>query len=193
MGPFGGFLMPIQYEGILSEHQAAREKSALFDTCHMGEFLLGGSGALDDLQHLVSCDVASLAMGQCRYGFMCNETGGVIDDLLIYRLAEAEFMLVVNAGTQDSDFEWIQSQLSAETRTTNVSDETGKLDIQGPGSPGIVNELMGEPIGDLRFYRFMKNTYRGQDVIVSRTDTRAKSVSKSMATRRSPRRSGTIA
>lgn len=169
MGPFGGFLMPIQYQGILSEHQAARERSALFDTCHMGEFRLGGRGALQDLQRIVTCDVSSLSVGQCRYGFMCNEAGGVIDDLLVYRLADSEFLMVVNAGTQDADFSWLQAHLSEETHAENISEETGKLDIQGPGSPKIVSSLVSEPIGGLRFYRFMENAYRGKNVIVSRT------------------------
>ncbi len=169
MAGFGGFLMPIQYEGILAEHQATRERTAVFDTCHMGEFLLTGPGALADLDRIVSCTVSSLVVGQCRYGFMCNETGGVIDDLLVYRKGDQAFMLVVNADTQDTDFQWIQSHLSADTRAEDISGRTGKLDIQGPGSPAIVARLMAEPVSALRFYRFMENTYRGHDVIVSRT------------------------
>lgn len=86
MAPFGGFEMPIQYTGILEEHAATRRATTLFDTCHMGEFLVEGSQAIADLERLVSCDIASLQIGQCRYGLLCNPDGGVLDDLLVYRL-----------------------------------------------------------------------------------------------------------
>jgi aminomethyltransferase len=169
MAGFGGFLMPIQYEGIIGEHKAARTNAALFDTCHMGEFRISGAGALDDLERLLSCDVASLRVGRCRYGLMCNPEGGVLDDLLVYRLGDDAFMLVVNAGTQQADFEWISAHLSDRTAGENISDETAKVDLQGPGSARIMQVLMTDSIADLKFYTFRHNRYEGEEVLVSRT------------------------
>ncbi len=169
MAEFGGFLMPIQYEGIIREHQAARTNAALFDTCHMGEFRISGAGAFDALERLLSCDVASLRVGRCRYGLMCNGEGGVLDDLLVYRLADDAFMLVVNAGTQQADFEWISAHLTVGTQAENISDGTAKVDLQGPGSARIMQKLMADSIADMKFYTFRHNRYGGEDVLVSRT------------------------
>ena len=169
MGPFGGYDMPIQYAGIMQEHQATRHGATVFDTCHMGEFTLAGPTALADLERLVSCHVGTMQTGQCRYGMLCNAQGGVIDDLLIYRLADDDFWIVVNAGTQDHDFDWICANLSPETRARNVSAETAKIDLQGPASPRLMARLMNAPINDMRFYRFQYNTYRGKRILTSRT------------------------
>ncbi len=169
MAPFGGYLMPIQYKGILWEHKAARTSIAVFDTCHMGEFLVSGEKALSDLENLVSCDLFTLAPGRCRYGLMCNPAGGVLDDLLVYRLEEADFMLVVNAGTQDADFGWIADHVSESTALRNISGSTAKVDVQGPGSPRLIRDVMEEPIDGLKYYGFQHNTFRGQKVLVSRT------------------------
>ncbi len=169
MAPFGGFLMPIQYTGIVAEHESARHGTAVFDTCHMGEFRVSGPTALADIEHLVSCDVAPMDVGQCRYGMMCNPSGGVIDDLLVYRLDEDDFMLVVNAGTQGGDFEWVSSHASGGTILRDISDETAKVDLQGPGAPRTVQRLLDAPIDGMKFYRFQHNSYKGQQVLISRT------------------------
>lgn len=169
MAPFGGFLMPIQYTGIFKEHAATRENATLFDTCHMGEFHLSGATAIRDLENLLSCPIASMAVGQCRYGLMCNANGGVIDDLIVYRLADAAFMLVVNAGTQDDDFRWIQSHCSASTHLENQSATTAKLDLQGPGAPAIMQAMAEDGIADLRYFRFKQTRYRNEPVRISRT------------------------
>lgn len=169
MVPFGGYLMPIQYEGIIKEHVATRSSAALFDTCHMGEFIVSGASALDDLENLVTCDLASLVDGQCRYGFMCNEEGGVIDDLLVYRINDTRYMMVVNAGTQDGDFEWVKSHISFSTQLENQSASTAKIDLQGPDAPGIMQKLIAEGISDMKFFRFKHAAYAGKEVIVSRT------------------------
>jgi aminomethyltransferase len=161
--------MPIQYTSILSEHKAARTAAAVFDTCHMGEFRVSGETALEDLENLLSCDLIGLAVGRCRYGLMCNPEGGVIDDLILYRLAGREYMLVVNAGTQDGDFEWITSHVSDGTTVVNISGSTAKIDVQGPRAPRIVQSLTDAPIDDLKFYGFHHNTYREQPVLISRT------------------------
>lgn len=169
MAPFGGYIMPISYTGILAEHKAAREAAALFDTCHMGEIRITGPDALANLERLLSPDLASLVVGRCRYGLMCNPGGGVIDDLIVYRTDEAEFMLVVNAGTKDGDFEWIVSHVSGDVRVRDISDSTAKVDIQGPAAPRIVESLVDASVRALPFYGFHQNTYRGKSVLVSRT------------------------
>ena len=115
MGEFGGWDMPIQYNGILQEHCHTRTKASLFDICDMGEFELSGPTALEDLEKLLTCGVESLAIGQVRYGFMLNDAGGTIDDLTCYRLADDRFMLVVNAGTCEKDAAWINSRISDDT------------------------------------------------------------------------------
>lgn len=169
MSPFGGFLMPIQYEGIIKEHNSARTQAAIFDTCHMGEFLLRGPSVVADLEFIVTCPVSTIKIGQCRYGFICNETGGVIDDQILYRLGENEFMMVVNAATEPNDFEWVSSHLSDGTEIENITKKTAKLDLQGPLSPRIFQKLLKDPISDMKYYTFKYNTYRGEQILTSRT------------------------
>jgi aminomethyltransferase len=169
MGPYAGFDMPVQYEGVLREHRAAREHAAIFATCHMGELRARGPGAAADLERVLTCDVADIPAGACRYGLICNEEGGVIDDQIIYRIAESEFMLVVNAATGASDFEWVKSRISGNTKLENISKITSKIYLQGPASPKIAASLMKLPIDGLKFFRFMKNFYGDREVIISRT------------------------
>lgn len=169
LAPFGGYIMPIQYTGVIEEHLACRENVAVFDTCHMGEFFFEGEKATDDLENILTCNVESLPIGKCRYGFICNEKGTTIDDMIIYRLNDNSYMMVVNSGTQDNDFEWITSKLSPSTKATNKSDETAKIDIQGPNAAKLTNQLLENSINDLTFYSFKNNTYKDTDVIVSRT------------------------
>jgi aminomethyltransferase len=169
MAPFGGYLMPIQYSGIIKEHTAARRQAAIFDTCHMGEFRISGPSAASDLEQILSCPVASVKIGQCRYGFICNERGGVQDDQILYRMADNEFFMVVNASTEPADFQWIRERLSAGTRIENLSRETAKLDLQGPASVRIMRKLMALPIDTMKYYAWAKNRYRGAEVLISRT------------------------
>jgi aminomethyltransferase len=169
MAPFGGFVMPIRYEGIVREHEAARSRAAIFDTCHMGEFTFQGKTACSDLESILSCDVASLPIGRCKYGFLCNTEGGVIDDQLIYRLANDSFFMVVNASTRENDWAWIRDHVSKNTVFTDVSEQTAKIDIQGPASPAIVQKLLEKPIRDMVYYSFMFNSFRGKELLISRT------------------------
>jgi aminomethyltransferase len=169
MAPFGGYEMPIQYEGIFAEHFATRQRSVIFDTCHMGEFSIYGETAAYDLDRIISCPVADLKPGQCRYGFICNPQGGVIDDQIVYRLSENEFFMVVNASTQDADFEWIKSHLSGATFIRNLSSETGKVDVQGPMSAKVIAKLTGKPIDSLKYYHWMHTTFNGRKILISRT------------------------
>ena len=169
MAPFGGYVMPILYGGIVKEHFAARTKAALFDTCHMGEFRIEGKTACADLDAILSCAVSSLKIGQCRYGFICNPSGGVMDDQIVYRCADTVFFMVVNASTQDSDFAWISGHCCPSTTLTNLSEETAKIDLQGPASVAIARKLLEKPIDALTYYSFMYNRYKGAEMLISRT------------------------
>jgi aminomethyltransferase len=169
MAPFGGYDMPIQYEGIVKEHFYTRQNASLFDTCHMGEFRIEGKNACADLDRILSCKVSSIKPGQCKYGFICNPQGGVIDDQLIYRFSDETFFMVVNASTQDNDFNWITSNISTNTKLINLSAETAKIDIQGPKSAKIVQKLLEKPIAALTYYSFMHNAYMGKELLISRT------------------------
>ncbi|MBN1308435.1 MAG: glycine cleavage system aminomethyltransferase GcvT [Chitinispirillaceae bacterium] len=166
---FGGYEMPIQYKSIVFEHNATRQAASIFDTCHMGEFSFCGPNALGDLERVLSSPVGSMKIGQCRYGFICNEAGGVIDDQILYRMGENEFFMVVNASTESNDFHWISDHLSRDTITENLSAQTAKIDLQGPASPKICAKLMEEPIGKIPYYHFTHNRYRGERVLLSRT------------------------
>ena len=161
--------MPIQYAGILHEHQHTRTKASIFDICHMGEFELSGPNVLQDLEDLLTCNIASLDIGQVRYGFMLNNAGGTIDDLTCYRLGPDRYMLVVNAGTLDGDAEWIKSQISSNTTFTDISNETAKLDVQGPKSREVIEQVFDCKLPDLGFFRAEKMELGGVACLLSRT------------------------
>ena len=169
MAPFAGWDMPIQYEGILAEHHWTRKEASLFDTCHMGEVDVQGATAEADLERLLTLRVSTLKDGQCRYGFLLNEQGGVIDDLTCYRRGPEHFFLVVNAGTRDKDLTWIKSQLSAETQLTDLSPTRAKLDVQGPKSREIMEDLCGEALPELKYFYFTEVTLFGVPMTLSRT------------------------
>ncbi|MDF7823518.1 glycine cleavage system aminomethyltransferase GcvT [Pontiellaceae bacterium B12227] len=169
MGEFGGWDMPIQYAGILDEHEHTRNHCSIFDICHMGEFELYGKTALQDLENLLTCNIRSLKIGQVRYGFMLNEEGGVIDDLTCYRLCEERYMLVVNAGTAQKDAEWIQSRISDTTIFVDLSAETAKLDIQGPEALDVLEEVFGCTLPELGYFRFREFQALEASTIISRT------------------------
>lgn len=169
LAPYAGYEMPIQYSGIIDEHLATRRTTTIFDTCHMGEFAIRGPSALDDLERLVSCRVASLEPGRCRYGLMCNEQGGVIDDLLVYRLGDDDFQLVVNAGVKEGDWQWIREHASRTTMIEDLSEATAKIDLQGPQSPRLARRILQKPIDDLVYFSFATNRFKNRDILVSRT------------------------
>ena len=169
MAPFAGFDMPVQYKGIIVEHKHTRTKAGIFDICHMGEFKLSGAGAKDGLNKVVSHELNTLGPGKCRYGFLLNESGGINDDLIIYCLAEDEYMLVVNGACREKDFNHIKSNLPDSLVLTDVSDETGKIDIQGPESLEVLNSLMGENWNHLKYFNFEATDTLGFSMLVSRT------------------------
>ena len=169
LAPFGGWNMPIQYDGILAEHRWCREKAALFDVCHMGEFLYRGDIVAGGLEDAFTFSVASIPEGRSRYGFLLNERGGVIDDLIVFRLAKDEAMLGVNAATADNDFAVIRSRLKAGPQFSDISAATGKLDPQGPLSRDVLTDLLGRDIPSIPYFRFITRDILGGKAIVSRT------------------------
>ena len=169
MGEFGGWDMPIQYAGILQEHENTRTKSSIFDICHMGEFELSGATALRDLGKLLTCNIQTLEIGQVRYGFMLNADGGTIDDLTCYRLDADRYMLVVNAGTAEKDAEWIKSRISDDTQFADLSPSMAKLDIQGPESRNVLEEVFGCELPNLRYFRCAEFHALESDGLLSRT------------------------
>ena len=169
MAPFGGWLMPIQYTGIIAEHKWCREKAALFDICHMGEFIFKGDIEAGGLENVFTFSVKGIPVGRSRYGFLLNERGGVIDDLIVFRLAEDEVMIVVNGATISNDFAVIGSRLKQGVQFSDVSAQTAKLDLQGPLSREILVGLFGAEIGSIPFFKFIRTSVLGVDAIVSRT------------------------
>jgi len=169
MAPFAGFDMPVQYKGIMVEHKHTRSKAGIFDISHMGEFALTGEGAKDALNKVVSHELNTLGPGKCRYGFLLNEAGGINDDLIIYCLAEDEYMLVVNGSCRKKDFDHIQSNLPDTLLLTDISDQTAKIDIQGPESLDVLNSLMGQEWNRLKYFNFETTEELGFSMIVSRT------------------------
>lgn len=169
MAPFGGWDMPIQYEGILPEHTATRTQATVFDICHMGEFELRGATAEADLERLLTQKVSTIAVGQARYGYLLNEAGGVLDDLTCYRFGPGHFWLVVNAGTCAGDADWIRSRLSSSTRFEDLSSRTAKLDIQGPATRANLERIFEIKFPDLGYFRFAEITLAGAPCVLSRT------------------------
>jgi len=169
MAEFGGWDMPIQYEGILAEHEHTRTQTGLFDICHMGELELTGPSAAADLERLLTMNVSTLAAGQCRYGFLLNEQGGVIDDLTCYRLGEERYMLVVNASTAEGDAAWVRQHLSPQTGFADLSDGIAKLDVQGPTSRAELENVFGQKLPDLGYFRAEYVQCLGTEMLVSRT------------------------
>ncbi|HLZ64277.1 MAG TPA: glycine cleavage system aminomethyltransferase GcvT [Ktedonosporobacter sp.] len=168
---FSGWEMPVQYSGILEEHQAVRTRAGLFDVSHMGEFKVEGAGALAFLQYLVPNDVSRLALNQALYTQLCLPGGTVIDDLLIYHLAEQRYMLVVNAGNIEKDLAWVQKQARQfqGVTITNQSDATALLALQGPAALEILQPLTEVNLAPIRYYHCATGAVSGVDCIISRT------------------------
>jgi aminomethyltransferase len=170
MIPFGGWEMPVQYpEGILAEHRHTRKYVSLFDTCHMGEFRIKGPKAAADLDWIFPRSVADQKIGTARYNFLLTDKGTVMDDLLIYRIDENEFLLVVNAGTIDSDAARLKSLISDSTEFIDESAATGKLDLQGPMSADVLQKIGFEKGNLPKNYKWIKTSVKGIPVLLSRT------------------------
>lgn len=169
MVPFAGWNMPVQYTGILEEHKHTRTQASIFDISHMGEFLLEGAGATTALSRIVTHNLATLAPGKCRYGFLLNERAGVLDDLIVYRLAEEKYMLVVNGACIDSDFAWIGSHLPSGLTFVNQSFDIAKIDLQGPDSHAVLQRLMPADTTTLGYFGFREVEFEGFTLLISRT------------------------
>jgi aminomethyltransferase len=171
MAPFAGWNMPIQYPtGIIAEHLHTREKAGLFDICHMGEFLLDGKGAAESLARAVTVNLSTLKPGRCRYGFLLNEQGGVMDDLIVYRLLEERFMIVVNAGCRVGDFTAFRERVDASLALDDISDATAKIDLQGPESFAALETALPGSWRRLPYFGFTgEASFDGSPLFVSRT------------------------
>ena len=167
---FGGWELPVQYTGILEEHQQVRAAAGLFDVSHMGEITVKGDGATDFLDRLLTNRVSGIAEGRVVYSPMCYPDGGCVDDLLAYRMGPEDWLLVVNAGNTDKDFEWIRSNGPAGVHIRNVSADYAQLAVQGPASVDILAPLTEEDLSTLGFFRFRPRVLlAGIPVILSRT------------------------
>ena len=167
MSPFGGFEMPIQYVGIAQEHYAVREHVGLFDVSHMGEVTVNGKDAERYVQHIFTNDIANAPVGKIYYGMMCYENGGTVDDLLVYKMGENDFFLVINAANIDKDWAWMQQQTEGfDIDLQNRSDYYGQIAVQGPESEYVVETVLGIPCKEMVFYTC--NMIQ-DDVIISRT------------------------
>ncbi len=168
---FGGWEMPVQYEGIVPEHTAVREKAGLFDVSHMGEVDVKGLGAADFVQTLVTNDASILVDNQVMYGMMCQDDGGVVDDLLVYKFDRNHFYLVINAANIDKDFAWIEKvSKNFDVEVENISDAVGEVAIQGPIAQEILQKVMDFDLKDLPFFFTKRDvSVGGVNCMVSRT------------------------
>jgi aminomethyltransferase len=168
---FGSWYMPVKYSGIIEEHLNTRQKAGLFDTCHMGEITIKGKGAFNTVQKLIPRNAEKFKNNKCYYSQICNEAGGIIDDVVIFKFTDDEYLFVINSETYEKDYEWINENKEQETVVEDISLKTGKVDVQGPDSRNIVNLFLGEgqKVDELKFYSFNKYKWKNIDIIVSRT------------------------
>ncbi len=166
--PFAGYYMPIQYQGIIEEHRCVRTAAGLFDVSHMGEFFISGPGAEQFLQWMTINDVSKLAPKQVQYSAMCYEDGGIVDDLLVYRLPNY-YMMVVNAANLQKDWEWLQAHKNADVTLENRSDECALLALQGPKSMEILQTLTDLDLSKIAYYWLEEGKVAGEQMIISRT------------------------
>ena len=178
MAEFAGYNMPISYSTITDEHQAVRNGIGIFDVSHMGEFIVKGKGAMAFLQSVTSNDVSKLAIGDAQYSCMPNLKGGIVDDLLVYRLDEDQcsegeqaFMLVVNASNEKKDWRWLKRFTNGfDVKMTNISSKTGLIAVQGPKAALAMQKLTKEDLSTISYYTFKKNTFAGcKNVLISAT------------------------
>ena len=170
MVPFAGWYMPVQYkEGILAEHRHTREHVSLFDICHMGEFTIDGPGSAAALDHALARSVADQKVGSCRYNFLLNEQGGVIDDLIVYRMGDENFLIVVNAARIDVDFATLRQRVPSVFAMENMSDRTAKFDLQGPESADVLVSLGIDAASLPKYYQWASFELFGLPMTISRT------------------------
>jgi aminomethyltransferase len=170
MVPFAGYNMPVQYEGVNVEHETVRNAVGVFDVSHMGEFLLTGPKALDLIQKVTTNDASTLTIGRAQYSCLPNGKGGIVDDLIIYRMKEEQYLLVVNASNIDKDWDWISSHNSFGVEMRNLSDDYSLLAIQGPKAVEAMQSLTSVNLAEIKYYHFEVADFAGiEHVIISAT------------------------
>jgi aminomethyltransferase len=170
MVPFAGYNMPVSYKGLNEEHQVVRTGVGVFDVSHMGEFILKGPNALDLIQRVTSNDAAVLTDGKAQYSCLPNNDGGIVDDLLVYKVDAQTYMLVVNAGNIDKDWNWITKHNTGGVDMKNISDDTSLLAVQGPKAIDALQKLTDVKLADIPYYSFVKGKFNGIDnVVISNT------------------------
>jgi aminomethyltransferase len=165
---FAGYEMPIQYSSIIAEHKAVRNSVGVFDVSHMGEVFISGEKVLDFVQHITINDASKLFPGRVQYSAMCYPDGGIVDDLLVYKLSDKEFLLVINASNIDKDVSWMKENNKFGVSIDNRSDEYSLLAVQGPNSEEVLKKLV-KNMPELEYYHFTKGKIAGVDMIISRT------------------------
>ncbi|MBK7856945.1 MAG: glycine cleavage system aminomethyltransferase GcvT [Bacteroidetes bacterium] len=170
MVPFAGYNMPVSYEGINTEHETVRTAVGVFDVSHMGEFILKGEHALDLIQAVTSNDASKLTDGKAQYSCLPNSTGGIVDDLIVYRIDEKTYMLVVNASNIDKDWNWIKQNDKWNVEMHNISDKTSLLAVQGPKATAVLQKLTAVDLASIPYYSFAKGEFAGaKNVLISNT------------------------
>ena len=170
MVPFAGYNMPVQYAGINAEHETVRKAVGVFDVSHMGEFILKGDHALDLIQKVTSNDASKLYDGKVQYSCLPNENGGIVDDLLVYRIDEKTYMLVVNASNIEKDWDWISKYNTFGVEMKNISDKTSLLAVQGPKAAEALQSLTDIDLPSMEYYTFKKGKFAGLDnILISAT------------------------
>jgi aminomethyltransferase len=170
MVPFAGYNMPVSYSGLNDEHATVRNAVGVFDVSHMGEFILKGEHALDLIQRVTSNDASVLTDGKAQYSCLPNNDGGIVDDLIVYRIDEKSYMLVVNASNIDKDWNWISKHNTANVEMHNISEKTSLLAIQGPKALDTLQKLTDVKLADIPYYSFAKGKFNGVDnVVISNT------------------------
>ncbi len=170
ISPFGGFDMPIQYSSIVDEHNAVRQACGVFDVSHMGEVRIKGTDAERFVNHIFTNDITGAPIGKIFYGMMCYPDGGTVDDLLVYKMGDQDFFLVINAANIDKDVEWMKAHLEGyQLDFDHQSDYYGQIAVQGPEAEAVVEEVLQLECKELTFYTVKTIATQGEDVIVSRT------------------------
>lgn len=170
MVPFAGYNMPVQYEGVNAEHETVRNGVGVFDVSHMGEFLISGPTALDLIQKVTTNDASTLTAGKAQYSCMPNDTGGIVDDLIVYKVKEDQYLLVVNASNIEKDWAWITSKNDVGAEMRDISDDYSLLAIQGPKAIEAMQSLTSTDLSAIKFYQFEVADFAGiEHVIISAT------------------------
>jgi len=168
--PFAGYNMPVQYEGINIEHETVRNAVGVFDVSHMGEFLIDGAHALELIQKVTSNDASKLTIGKAQYSCLPNDDGGIVDDLIVYKIKEEQYLLVVNASNIEKDWNWIQSKNDVEANMRDLSEDYSLLAIQGPKAIEAMQSITSHDLSDIKFYNFIVGDFAGiEHVIISAT------------------------